>query len=345
MAPLPQPTPESICKSIKSGDIAPVYVLHGEETYRIDTLVAQFENILTDDEKVFDQYILYAPDTETSTLLGICRGIPAIARRQVVIVKEVQAQRAGWVDKLVSYIQNPVPTTVLILCSRGAVIKGKEFNAALKKGGAVVFESKKIQEYNAGPYIAGIVKEKGLSAEPKALSMLLEFVGTDLSRIHNEVGKLAALLPPGACITPEVVERNIGVSREYNSFELVDALAEHNVEKCFRIARYFQSNPKAAPLVMVTASIFNFFADLLTVFYLPDRSDSSIANELGIRNQFGIKRVRSGMANYNAVQVVEIIGAVRDFDIRSKGVESRQNEHKLFNELIYHILSAPGRVR
>lgn len=344
MAPLPQPTAESIRKSIKSGDLAPVYVIHGEETYHIDTLTAEFENILSEDEKVFDQYVLYAPDTNISTLLSICKGVPAIAKKQVVIVKEVQTQRSGWLDKLMPYLTAPVGSTVLVICSRGAVIKGKDLLAALKKGGAVVFESKKIPDYNIGPYIAGIIKEKGLSADTKSIAMLLEFVGADLSRIHNEVGKLATLLPPGAAITPEVIERNIGVSREYNGFELVDALAERNADKCFRIAAYFRSNPKAAPLVMVVASIFNFFADLLTAYYVPGGSDMEISKALNLRNSFALKRIRRGMANYKAVQVVEIIGAIREFDTQSKGVESRQNEHQLFQQLIYHILSAPGRV-
>lgn len=344
MPTLPQPTPDSIIKSIKSGNLAPVYVLHGEETYHIDRLAAAFEGILTEDEKVFDQYILYAPDTEISTLIGICKGIPAIAKRQVVILKEVQTQRADWIDKLAPYVAAPVSTTVLVICSRGAALKGKSLTAALKKGGAVVYESKKIADYNAAPYIESIIKEKGLTADSKAVAMLLEFVGTDLSRIHSEVGKLATLLPPGAAITPEVVEQNIGISREYNSFELVDAIAEHNAAKSFRIAAYFRSNPKAAPLVMVTASLFNFFADVLTAYYVPGGSDMDISKALNLRNSFALKRIRRGMANYKAVQVVEIIGAIRDFDARSKGVESRQNEHVLFNELIYHILSAPGRV-
>ncbi len=344
MAPAPQVTAASISKSIKSGNLAPLYVLHGEETFHIDRLAAEFENVLTEDEKVFDQYVLYAPDTEISTLLSICKGLPVISKRQMVILKEVQAARADWIDKLAPYVSSPVLTTTLVICSRGAVLKGREMSAALKKSDAVVFESKKIADYNATPYIENIIKEQGFTTEPKAVAMLLEFVGADLSRIYNEVEKLATILPPGAAITPEVIERNIGVSRDYNSFELVDALAEHNAEKSFRIAAYFRSNPKAVPMVMLTASIFNFFADLLVAYYVPGGSDAEIAKALSLRNTFGLKRIRRGMANYKAVQVVEIISAIRTFDVQNKGVESRQNEYQLFQELIHHILSAPGRV-
>ena len=344
MAALPQPTPEALMKSLRSGDLAPVYVLHGEETYHIDVLTKEFENILTEDEKVFDQFVLYAPDTEPATVVSICKGIPVMAKKVVVILKEVQSARADWLDKLAPYVAAPSPSTVLVICSRGAAIKGKALAAALKKGGAIVFESKKIADYNAAPYISKIIKDAGMTADAKAISMLLEFVGADLSRIHSEVGKLATLLPPGASVTPEVIERNIGVSREYNTFELVDALAERNAVKSMRIAAYFRSNPKAAPLVMVIASIFNYFADLLTAFYVPGGADADIMQTLGLRNQFALKRIRRGMSKYNAVQVVEIIGAIRTFDIQSKGVESRRNEHQLFAELIYHILSAPGRL-
>ena len=334
---------DKIIKSVKERKLAPVYLLHGEEGFYIDQIAAEFENILTDDEKVFDQYILYAPDTDPSQVIGICKGVPVIGQRQVVILKEVQAVRADWITKLTHYLADPVPSTVLVICSRGASLKGKELTAALKKGGAVVYESKKLADYNALPYIQDLVKEKGLVADAKALQMLLDFVGTDLSRINNEVSKLAMLLPPGGAMTPEAVERHIGISREFNTFELVDALAARDARKAFRIAAYFRSNPKAAPLVMVTPQIFNFFADMLMAYYSPDRTDHGLETAVGIRNFPQLKRLKQGMANYNPFQIIEIIGAIRDFDVKSKGVESRQNEHQLFQELIYHILSAPGR--
>ncbi len=334
---------EDIRKALKKGDIAPVYILHGEEGYFIDELARDFENILPEADKEFNQYVLYAPDTEPEAVIDLCRRIPMMADRQVVIVKEAQAVRADKIARLKTYVAAPVASTVLVICARGAALKGKDLFDAAKKGGAVVFESKKVAEWNVGAYIEAYINKKGLNADRKALDMLRDFIGTDLSRLYNEIDKLASLLPPNATITPEAVELNIGVSREYNTFELVDAVAARDAAKVFRILAYFRSNPKAVPLVMAVASIFNFFTDLLVAYYTPDRSDSGLMAALGCK-PFALKRIKLGMSRYNALQTVEIIGAIRDFDVKSKGVGSRQNEHQLFHELAYHILSATGRL-
>lgn len=334
---------ESLRKDLKARKFAPVYLLHGEEGYFIDQLVADFENILPDQEKDFNQYVLFAPETDMAAVADLCRRIPMMAERQVVILKEAQAIRSDQLNKLHRYAADPVSTTILVICCRGAQAKGKELIAAIRKNG-VIFESRKVTEYNAPAYIASYIKSKGLSAQQKSLEMLRDFIGTDLSRLFNEIDKLATLLPAGAEVTPEVIERNIGVSREFNSFELVDALAAKDAAKVFRIAAYFRSNPKAVPLVMATASVFNFFADLLAAHYAPDHSEAGIQQALGIKNMFAARRLRTAMANYSAVKTVEIIGAIRTFDAQSKGVGSRQNEHRLFYDLLYHILTAPGRI-
>ena len=344
MAAVPAPTYESIAKSLSERRYAPVYLLHGEEGYYIDALAKRFEDFLPDDEKTFNQYILHAPETEPSQIMDLCRRMPMMSERQVVILKEAQAIRADKLNKLHSYVADPAPSTILVICCRGAVAKGKDLLAALKKSGAVIFESKKVTDYNAPALIGNYIKSKDLSAGQKALEMLRDFIGTDLSRLFNEIDKLASLLPPRAEITPDVIERHIGVSREFNSFELVDAIAARDGAKAFRILAYFRSNSKAVPLVMATASVFNFFADLLQAYYSPDRSDTGIMNELKLRNQFALRRIKLGMSRYTAVQVVEILSAIRNFDVQSKGVGSRQNEHQLFFDLIYHILSAPGRL-
>jgi len=341
---MPASTLEGIKKAIKEKRFAPVYLLHGEEGFFIDELVREFENILTEDEKIFNQHILFAPQVEPSQVVEVCRGVPMMSEHQVVILKEAQAIRADKLNKLHSYVAHPSPSTILVICCRGAQAKGKDLMAALKKSGSVIFEAKKVADYNAPAFIGDFIKAKGLGADAKVLQMMVDFVGSDLSRLYNEINKLATLLPSGASITPEVIERNIGVSRQYNTFELVDAFAVGDAAKVFRILAYFRSNPKAVPLVMATSAIFNFFADLLQAYYSPDRSDTGIMQELGLRNQFALRRIRSGMSRYNPYQVIEIIGAIRTFDVQSKGVGSRQNEHELFRELAYHILSAPGRV-
>jgi len=340
----PAPSFESISRDISQGRLAPVYLLHGEEGYYIDALARRFENVLSEDEKVFNQYILFAPDVEPGQVIDVCSRIPVMSDRQIVILKEAQAIRADKLNKLHTYVANPVATTVFVICCRGAVAKGKDLMAALKKTGAVVYESKKITDYNAPALIGQYIRSKGLSASQKALEMLRDFIGTDLSRLYNEIDKLAALLPERAEVTPEVIERNIGVSREYNSFELVDAVAARDAAKVFRILAYFRSNPKAVPLVMAAASIFNLFADVLTAYYAADRSDSGLMAELNLRNSFALKRIRLAMSRYTAAQTVEIISAIRNFDVQSNGVGSRQSDQMLFHDLMYHILSATGRL-
>lgn len=341
---LPAPTFEGIKKSLADKRFAPVYLLHGEEGYFIDELVKEFENILTDDEKIFNQHILFAPQVEMSKVIELCKGIPMMSDRQVVILKEAQAIRADQLNKLHTYVSHPSPSTIFVICCRGAEAKGKDLMAALKKTEAVVFEAKKIKDYNAAVYITTFMKEKGLTADAKALQMLVDFVGADLSRIYNEVNKLATLLAPGAMVTPEVVERNIGVSRQYNSYEFVNAIAAGDAGRCFRILAYFRSNPKAVAMPMLATILFGLFSDLLQAYYAADRSDGGLMHELGLKNNYALRNIKTGMSHYNPFQIIEILGAIRTFDTQCKGVGSRQNEHELLRELTYHILSAPGRL-
>lgn len=338
------PTFDNIRASLKAHRYAPVYILHGEEGFFTDELVRSFEAILPPDEREFNLYVLHAPETDLAKVGELCHRMPMMAERQVVLIKEAQATDARELAKLAPYVATPVETTVLVIACRGAQIKGKELLAAAKKSGAVVFESKKVREQNAPAYIGNYIRSKGLTADPKALEMLCEFVGTDLSRLYNEVDKLATLLPSGAQVTPEVVERNIGVSRQYNAFELTDALAEHNGAKAFRILGYFRANPKAVQMPVVAAAVFNLFADLLTAHYAGDKSEHGLMEATGIRYPMGIRRLRTAMRFYNAVRTVEIISAIRNFDAMSKGVNSRQDALDLFHGLIHHILTAPGRL-
>lgn len=339
------PTFEGIRSQLKAKQYAPVYILHGEEAYFIDELLRSFEGILPADDREFNLYVLHGPDIENAgSLIDLCHRIPMMAERQVVIVKDAQALGANTLGKLAPYLAAPVSSTILVIAARGTKLTGKEFIAAAKKSNAIVFESKKVTDWNAPAFIGSYLRGKGLTAEQKSLEMLRDFVGTDLSRLYNEVDKLAMLLPSGARVTPEVIERNIGISREYNSFELVDAIAARDAAKCFRILAYFRSNPKAAPLVMVTASVFNFFADLLAAHYADDPSVHGLMEATGIKYPMGIKRLRTGMSKYNAVRVVEIISAIRKYDAMSKGDGSRQTDQQLFYDLVYHILTAQGKL-
>lgn len=321
--------------------LAPVYLLHGEEGYYIDELVKDFEALVPEEERDFNLYVLYAPESGVETVMDVCHRYPMMAQRQVVIVKEAQAVRADQLNKLHSYVERPNETTVLVISCRGAQAKGKELLAAVKKNG-VIFESKRLSERNVVPVINDLIKEKGLNVDPKALAMLRDYIGADLSRLYNEIGKLALILGPGAMVTPEAIERNIGVSKDYNNFELVDAIVSRNPAKAFAIVEYFRNNPKNNPMVMTVSSLFNQFSNLLIYHYTRDKSQSGYMDALGMRNAWGLRVYEVASRNYNVRQTIEIISAIREFDARSKGIGSRQNEYDLLKDLIYRILTARG---
>lgn len=344
MATAPSLTFASLRAAIHKRQLAPVYLLHGEEGYFIDQLIKDFDTILTPDEKEFNQYVLYAPRIDLLEVGDICRRFPMMSDRLIVIVKEAQAVRADQLDRMARYVADPAPQTTLVICSRGEKAKGRKLLEALKKSGAVIFESKKIPDYQIGTHISALVKEQGLTVDPKSLEMLKEYVGNDLSKLYNEITKLTGILGKGAQITPESIEYNIGFSKEFNAYELVDALAARDGTRALRIADYFRSNPKASPLVLTSAAIFSFFADLLITYFERDKSEASLMRALGLKNSFQLKRFNIARSRYNAFQVIEIIRALRQFDTMSKGCGSRQNEHQLFRELIFHILTAPGHL-
>lgn len=321
--------------------LAPVYLLHGEEGYYIDELVKDFEALVPEEERDFNLYTLYAPESGVETVMDVCHRYPMMAERQVVIVKEAQAIRADQLNKLHSYVERPNPTTVLVISCRGAQAKGKELLAALKKNGAI-FESKRLNERNIVPVINDLIKEKGLNVDPKALAMLRDYIGADLSRLYNEIGKLALILGKGAMVTPEAIERNIGISKDYNNFELVDAIVSRNAAKAFAIVEYFRNNPKNNPTVMTVSSLFNQFSNLLIYHYTRDKTQAGYMDALGLRNAWGLRVYEAASRAYNVRQTIEIISAIREFDTRSKGIGSRQNEYDLLKDLIFHILTARG---
>ncbi|MDE5566860.1 MAG: DNA polymerase III subunit delta [Muribaculaceae bacterium] len=340
----PTVTFDSLSRQIAAGQLAPVYLLHGEEGYYIDKLVERFENLLTEEEKEFNLHVLYAPEVEPGAVADLCMQYPMMADRQVVILKEAQAVASAKLNQLHRYVSAPASTTVLVICCRGAQAKGKELLAAVRAKG-VNFESKKLSESNAPAVIGDFIKAKGLKAEPKAMEMLRDYVGTDLSRLYNEIDKLTTALGAGATVTAEAVEQNIGMSKDYNNFELVDAIAVKDAKKVFTIAEYFKANPKNNPLVVSAATLFAFFADLLAAFYSPDKSDSGLMSELKLRSPWQLRRYRAAMQLYNPFQIIEIIAAIRRYDAMSKGVGSRQADHQLFRDLLFHIITAPGDIR
>ncbi len=342
MAPSPAVTFASIKQSIAKRQYAPVYLIHGEEAYYIDELAKLFENILPESERDFNLHILYAPETTADAIADTCTRFPMMSERQVVIVKEAQNNKTGVLNKLADYAANPSSTTILAICCRGESVKAAALTAAIKKSGGVVFESPRIQERNIAALIVNLVKETVLNIEEKGVAMLTEFIGANLAKLHNEISKMATVLPAGATITPESIEQNIGISKDYNTFELIDALAAKNTKKVFTMIEYFRRS-KVSSHAMLT-QIFNYFANLLIVHFTKDKSPSSLMAALGLKWQSQLKNYELGARNYNAYKVIEIISALREFDTRSKGIGSRQPEYDLFHDLMFRILTAPGNI-
>lgn len=334
----------SISRDLRARRAAPVYLLHGEEGYYIDMLVKQFEALVPEAERDFDLTTLYAPELDSPKAVeNTCRRYPMFAERQVVIVKEAQSGGANFLNALAPYAEHPSPTTVLCICCRGKKAEGAKFLKALTAGGGVNFESKKVNERNLPSVVAEFIKERGLSVDPKALTMLCDFVGTDLSRLFNEVGKLTVTLGQGAMVTPEAVERNIGISKDFNNFEFVAAIAAADLPKVMEIYTNFRANPKAHPVQPLTVSIFNLFSNLLCAYYAPDKSERGLMNELGFKWPIQLKDIRAAMQHYGPWEAIEIIGLIRTFDCASKGNGSRLDPYDLFFDLLMHILNPLGQ--
>ena len=332
-------TYEEIVRNLRNKVYAPVYFLMGEEDYYIDRISDYIiDTVLTDTEKEFNLTVLYGSDTDIATIINAAKRYPMMSKNQVVAVREAQALRN--LDELVYYLQKPLESTILVMCYKhGALDRWKKQVAELEKAG-VLFESKKLKDAQLPGFITSYLKRKQVEIEPKASEMMAEFVGTDLNRMAGELEKLVITLPAGQRrITPEQIERNIGISKDYNNFELRNALIEKDVLKANRIIKYFEENPKNNPLQVTLAVLFNFFANLMLVYYAPDKSDRGIAAHLGLRSPWQAKDYENAMKRYTGVKVMQIVGAIRQCDAKSKGVgNSSVSDGELLRELVYFIL-------
>lgn len=328
-----------IVNEIKSGSIKPIYFLMGEEPYYIDRLCDYIEeNILSEDEKGFNQTVLYGRDVSIEDIISTCKRYPMMAERQVVIVKEAQ-DLSRTIEKLESYADNPTPTTVLVLCYKYKTLdKRKKVTKNLEKNG-LVYESKKLYENQVGQWITRVLQGKGYTIEPKANAMLVEFLGTDLSKINNELEKLQIILPKGSQISAKQIEENIGFSKDYNVFELRKAIGERNQFKSYQIAQYFADNPKDNPIVMTTGMIFSFFVNLLQYHGLKDKNPKNVASVLKV-NPYFLKDYDVALKNYPMKKVSAIVGALRDVDLKSKGVGANNMEHgDLLKEMLVKVFN------
>jgi len=310
----------------------------GEEVYYIDKISDYIQdNVLSEEEKGFNQMVLYGRDVTIEDIVGHAKRFPMMADKQVVIVKEAQ-DLSRTIDKLVEYAKNPQPSTVLVLCYKyKSLDKRKTVYKTIKKTG-LIFESKRLYDNQVPDWIRRTLSTKGYKITPKASQMLVEYLGTDLSKINNELEKLQIVLPQGTEISPLHIEKNIGISKDYNNFELLKAIGSRNSAKAFKIVNYFGDNPKDNPMVVTVSLLFNFFSRLLQLHGMNDKSPRSVTSALRV-NPYFVNEYIDAASNFPMRKVSGIIAIIREFDLKSKGVNSNAVPQKdLLKELLVRIL-------
>ena len=327
-----------IVSDIKGGNIKSIYFLMGEEPYYIDKISDYIEdNILAEEEKGFNQMVLYGRDVTVEDIIDNAKRYPMMADRQVIVVKEAQ-DLSRTIEKLVSYAQNPQPSTVLVICYKyKSIDKRKKLYKAVQKAG-LVYESKKLYENQVADWIRRVLAGKKFKIDTKATLMLVDFLGTDLSKISNELNKLMVVLPAGSTITPNAIEENIGISKDYNNFELRKAVGERDVLKVNRIINHFAQNQKANPMVVTISLLNSFFTQLLIFHSLKDKSKNSVAKALGV-NPFFVSDYSVAAKNYPMRKVSQVIALLRDADIKGKGVGANAlPASDILKELLFKII-------
>ncbi|MDR3651885.1 MAG: DNA polymerase III subunit delta [Paludibacter sp.] len=331
-------TYEQILTDLRKKEYSPIYFLMGEEPYYIDVLSDFIQkNVLDKTEKEFDMSILYGKDVDISAVINAAKRYPMMGAYQVLIVKEAQLIKE-W-DNLLHYLSNPLKSTILVFCYKyGTPDKRKKWFQEISKI-ATVYESVKLRDYEVSSWITKYCKAKNVAIDDKAVAMISDFLGTDLSKLVNELDKLILTKPADfKSITPELVEKNIGISKDFNVFELQVALINKDVLKANRIIRYFAENKKANPLVMVLSQLFKFFSDLMIYHYLSDKSQGVVASELKI-NPYFVKDYQKAAQSFGAWKTMNIISFIRETDARYKGIDNPStDEGDLMKELIFKIL-------
>lgn len=337
----------SLSKEIKEGAFRNIYVLQGEEPYFIDQLQQLIiDTALTEDQQDFNLSLFYGNTANVREVISACQQYPAFSQYKVVVVREAQLipKQQGHkndLDIFASYAEKPLPSTILVICHKGGALKSKPFTDALKasKNGAV-FTSNKVREgRDIQTLIASYTSSLGCSIDGKATSMLADHIGTDISRLFSELDKLV-MLSPDHSITPSLIEKNVGISKDFNFFELEDALSRRDAAKAFRIVDYFERNPKNNPTMQILALLFSFFANVLLTSTARDKSPEGIMSQVGTSSQWRARKYLETTRMYNTRSLVNIIGYLRECDTRSKGIGSRQDQYALLKELVYKILHA-----
>lgn len=330
---------KQIVADIKKGNTKPIYFLMGEEPYYIDAIASYIEkNVLTEQEKGFNQMVLYGRDVTVEDIVSNAKRYPMMADKQVILVKEAQ-DLSRTIDKLEAYAANPQLTSILVICYKYKKLdKRKKLYKTIEKSG-VLFESKKLYDNQVADWIRRVLSGKKYTINPKAAHMLTEFLGTDLGKINNELEKLQLILPAGSEITPSHIEENIGLSKDFNNFELRKAIGERDVLKSNKIITYFAQNPKDNPTVVTVSLLYSFFSQLLQYHALSDQSKFNVAKALKI-NPFFVKDYQVAGRNYPMKKVSRIVSLLREADLKSKGVgASNLPQIDLLKELLFKIMN------
>ena len=311
----------------------------GEEPYYID-LIADYitDNILTETEKEFNLTVVYGADVDIATVINAAKRYPMMSEHQVVVVKEAQNIRN--MEELSYYLHKPLLSTILVICNKHGVLdRRKKLAAEIEKSGGL-FESKKVKDAQLPAFITSYMKRKGIDVEPKATAMLADFVGAGLGRLTGELEQLIITHPKGHTrLTPEQIEKNIGISKDYNNFELRSALVEKDVLKANKIIKYFEENPKTNPIQMTLSLLFGFFSNLMLAYYEPEKTEQGIASFLGLKTPWQSREYLSAMRRYSGVKTMQIIGEIRYADAKSKGVGiSSLSDGDILRELVFKIL-------
>jgi DNA polymerase-3 subunit delta len=334
---------KKILDDLKAGKYAPLYLLQGEETYYIDLIANYIEHhVLTESEKGFNQVVLYGKDTPVNTLLTHARRFPMMSERQVVIVREAQEipdlQKDIGSKLMLDYVARPVPSTVLVLCHKYKTLdKRRELGKKIEQY-AVTGTFKKPYENQLPDFVAGYFKDRGAKAEDAAIRVLCEYTGNDLNRLTNEIDKVLAGLASGVFVTAAMVMEQVGVSREYNIFELQKAMINKDTLTATKIVMYFEGNTKKNPVIPLVAFLYSFFSKLLVATTASDRSDKELTSLLKI-SSFAVRDYSNALQRYPSHKIIENISLLKQADLRLKGVGSgSETDGQLLKELIYRLM-------
>ena len=332
---------DSIMRDLKARKFAPVYYLMGDEAYYIDQIADYIaEHALQPEERDFNQTVLFGSDVTASQIADTARRYPMMSERQVLIVKE--AQNIKQTEPLEKYFNAPMASTILVMCHKNGSIDGKKKNylKAIQTAG-VLFESKKLKDRDLPGFIERYLGAKEVKIDPKSTQMIADNIGADLSRLTSELDKVILALPKEKrVVTPQIVEDQIGVSKEFNGFELRDAIVNRNVYKANLIIKYFDENPKAGSIYSFLPMLFNFFQNLMIAYYAPNnKSQEGVAEWLEMKSPWAAKDYMTGMRNYTGMKVMQIISKFREIDAKSKGLDNPNTPPgELMKELIFYIL-------